>query len=73
MSDAISNEIEAVIDNAMDQLFEQLDRVRDKHGLEDSEMVERVNHIGGSDLTDAYLDWIHDGLVEDVATGGEGK
>lgn len=59
--DAIDREIDLLVDNALDELYSQLDRLRDKHQLTDVEMINRLDTYIDLATAEGYADWIREG------------
>jgi len=57
--DEIDHRIDSLIDAALDDLYEKLDRLRASEGLHDPDMADRLRYW--PDLADGYQDWITEG------------
>ncbi len=57
--DEIDHRIDSLIDAALDDLYEKLDRLRASEGLHDPDMVDRLRNW--PDLADGYEDWLIEG------------
>lgn len=57
MDDPVDRDVCALVDNALDELCDKLDRLRDRRGLTDAYLLARLE--GWPDLVEAYQDWIN--------------
>lgn len=58
--DEIDHKIDALIDSALDELYEKLDHLRDEKDLTDAELTARLQ-LQPVDIADGYGDWISEG------------
>lgn len=62
MSDTkASTVISHLIASSEERMFEDIDRIRFKHKLTDSEAAQAIREAADSDLAERFLDWCEEG------------